>query len=65
LTVGHKLSTELPVIIIDVVAGLVGFLLALGSWKASGREIDRNTVIFCAKMFAGIVLFGFVLAFIM
>jgi dolichol kinase len=65
LTVAHTLSKELPVIVIDAVAGLVGFLLALGWWKASGRELDRSAVVFCAKMFAGIVLFGFVLAFIL
>jgi hypothetical protein len=56
---------ELPVLMIDLVGGIVGFVIALGWWKVSGRTLDRDTTIFIAKIFAGIALFGMVLAFIM
>ncbi len=36
-----------------------------GWWKVSGRELDRDTKIFLAKICGGICLFGMVLAFIM
>jgi hypothetical protein len=65
VAVDHTFSGELPAIVIDVVAGLVGFVLSLGWWKMSGRELDCSAVIFSAKMFGGITLFGMVLAFIM
>ena len=35
-----------PLLLIDVVGGLVGFLIALGWWKASGRTMDRDAVMF-------------------
>lgn len=56
---------ELPVLMIDLIGGIVGFVIALGWWKVSGRTLDRDTTIFIAKIFAGIALFGMVLAFIM
>lgn len=54
-----------PVLLIDLVGGMVGFIIALGWWKVSGRTVDRDSTIFIAKIFAGIVLFGMALAFIM
>lgn len=56
---------EAPVLFIDLVGGIVGFIIALGWWKVSGRTVDRDSTIFIAKIFAGIALFGMVLAFIM
>lgn len=56
---------EAPVLLIDLVGGIVGFIIALGWWKVSGRNVDRDSTIFIAKIFAGIALFGMVLAFIM
>ena len=56
---------EAPVLLIDLVGGIVGFIIALGWWKVSGRTVDRDSTIFIAKIFAGMALFGMVLAFIM
>jgi hypothetical protein len=55
---------ELPVLIIDVVGAAVGFVIAISWWKASGRELDRDAVVFIAKLFGGIALAGMILAFI-
>jgi hypothetical protein len=56
---------EAPVLLIDLIGGIVGFVIALGWWKVSGRTVDRDSTIFIAKIFAGIALFGMILAFIM
>jgi hypothetical protein len=61
----EKIIKELPVLIIDVVGGLVGFGLAVGWGKVSGRDMNRDTVVFLAKIFGGIALFGMFLAFVM
>jgi hypothetical protein len=45
--------------------GIVGFALAVGWGKATGKKMDRATVIFLAKVFGGIALFGMALAFIL
>ena len=55
---------EAPVLLIDLVGGIVGFFIALGWWKVSGRTVDRISTIFIAKIFAGITLLGMVLTFI-
>jgi hypothetical protein len=60
-----KIITVLPVLAIDLCVGLIGFILALGWWRVSGRGTDRDTIIFLAKIFGGIALFGMVLAFVM
>jgi hypothetical protein len=62
---GHPLSKEAPGLLIDVVFGMVGFLLAISWGKVSGRQMDRDTVLFLAKMFGGITVFGAVLLFVM
>ena len=54
---------EAPVLLIDLVGGIVGFVIALAWWKVSGRNLDRDSTIFIAKIFAGITLFGMALAF--
>jgi hypothetical protein len=56
---------EAPVLLIDLIGGVVGFILALGWWKISGRTVDRDSTIFIAKIFGGIALFGMFLAFVM
>jgi hypothetical protein len=56
---------EVPVLLIDLVGGIVGFIIALGWWKVSGRTVDRDSTIFLAKIFGGIALFGMFLAFVM
>ena len=61
----HTFSKEAPVLLIDLVAGTIGFLLAVSWGKVSGRDMDRDTVLFLAKMFGGIMVFGAVLAFVM
>ena len=45
-----------PLVEIDIAVGVIGCLLALGWGKASGREMDRDTVLFLCKMFGGISL---------
>jgi hypothetical protein len=41
--------------------GIVGFLLSFGLGKLTGRDMDRDTVLFLAKMWGGIVLFFLVI----
>ncbi len=45
--------------------GIVGFTVSLGWGKTTGRDMDRDTVVFLAKMWGGIVLFGLTLNLIM
>jgi hypothetical protein len=54
-----------PALIIDLVIGIAGFSLSVGWGKASGRKMDRGTMLFLAKLWGGIALFGMVLAFVM
>lgn len=60
-----KIPKVLPVLLIDLGMGIVGFIVGLAWWRVSGRDTDRDTVIFMVKFWGGIVLFGIVLAFIM
>ncbi len=50
---------------IILAVGIVGFIVSLGWGKASGRDMDRDTVLFLAKMWGGGVLVFLVLNFIM
>jgi hypothetical protein len=61
----HTLTKEAPALLIDVVLSIVAFFLMAGWWKVSGRELDRDTTVFLAKICGGICLFGMLLAFIM
>jgi hypothetical protein len=45
-----------PLVEIDVAVGVIGCLLAIGWGKSSGREMDRDTVLFLCKLFGGISL---------
>jgi hypothetical protein len=60
-----KLTKLLPLLIIFPAVYCVGLGIALGVWKASGRTVDRDTIYFMAKVFAGIAIFGIVLGFLM
>ena len=44
--------------------GIVGFLASLSWAKVIGRELDRDTVLFLAKIWGGIVLLFLVIDFI-
>jgi hypothetical protein len=61
----HTLTKEAPVLLIDVVMSVVAFFLMAGWWKVSGRQLDRDSVFFLAKICCCICIFGMVLAFIM
>jgi hypothetical protein len=43
-----------PVMGIELGVGVVGSVLAVLWGKASGRDMDRDTVLFLCKMFGGI-----------
>jgi hypothetical protein len=60
-----SISKEAPALIIDLGIGVVGFVLSIVWGKVSGRDMDRDTVLFLAKVWGGIAAFGMVLAFIM
>jgi hypothetical protein len=60
-----KLAREIPLLMIALGIGIVGFALAVGWGKATGKTMDRATVVFLAKVFGGIALFGMALAFIL
>lgn len=45
-----------PLVEIDVAVGVLGSLLAIGWGKTTGRQADRDTVLFLCKMFGGISL---------
>jgi hypothetical protein len=60
-----SISKEAPALLIDLGIGVVGFVLSVGWGKVSGRNMDRDTTLFLAKVWGGIALFGMVLAFIM
>jgi hypothetical protein len=60
-----SISKEAPALIIDLGVGVVGFVLSIVWGKVSGRDMDRDTVLFLAKVWGGIAAFGMVLAFIM
>ena len=49
---------------IMIAFGIFGFLASLSWGKAIGRDMDRDTVLFLAKMWGGIVLFFLVIDFI-
>ena len=58
------LIREAPVLFIDLIGGVVGYVIAIGWWKISGRTLDSDSAIFIAKIFGGITLFGMFLAFV-
>ncbi len=61
----NSFHREAPALIICSVLGIVGFIVSVGWGKTTGREMDRDTILFLAKVWVGIALAGMVLAFIM
>ena len=59
-----KTESTILIAVTMLAVGIVGFLLSLGWGKTTGREMDRDTVLFLAKMWGGIVLFFLVIDFI-
>ena len=57
-------SSKLFVLSMDVAVGVVGFFIALGWWKISGRTVDRASTILIAKIFGGIIIFGMIMVFL-
>ena len=58
----NELTIFLAAIMMAV--GIVGFLASLSWGKVMGRNMDRNTVLFLAKIWGGIVLLFLVIDFI-
>jgi hypothetical protein len=58
-------ASEVFVLGIDLLVGVVGFTACLGWGKATGRETDRDAIILLLKVWGGIALFGMVLTLIM
>ena len=59
-----SISREAPALIIDLGIGVVGFVLSFGWGKVSGRNMDRDTTLFLAKVWGGVAIFGMILTFI-
>ena len=60
-----SISKEAPALVIDLGIGVVGFVLSVGWGKVTGRNMERDTILFLAKLWGGIALFGMILAFLM
>jgi hypothetical protein len=59
-----KLLEQLLVVTICLFGtSVVGFGLALGWFKAVGRELDREAILFAAKMWGGMFVGGILLFF--
>jgi hypothetical protein len=52
-----KTESTILVAVVMLAVGIVGFLMSLGWAKVAGRDMDRDTVLFLAKMWGAIVLF--------
>ncbi|HKF46782.1 MAG TPA: hypothetical protein VKB38_05445 [Terracidiphilus sp.] len=61
----HTFAHEAPLLFIDIGVGVVGFLLSLAWGAASRTKMTGGKVRVLALAWAGITLFGMVLAFVM
>ena len=59
-----KNETTIFLAAIMLAVGIVGFLASLSWGKVMGRNMDRDTVLFLAKIWGGIVLLFLVIDFI-
>jgi hypothetical protein len=59
-----KTETTIYLAAIMLAVGIVGFLASLSWGKVIGRDMDRDTVLFLAKIWGGIVLLFLVIDFI-
>jgi hypothetical protein len=53
------------VILVDIGVAVAGVLMSIGRGKRSGMDMDRDTILFLVKMWAGIALFGIAIYFVM
>jgi predicted MFS family arabinose efflux permease len=51
--------------VILLAVGIIGFFASIAWGKATGRDMDRDTILFLGKMWGGIVLVFLILNFIM
>ena len=59
-----KNDTTIFLAAIMLAVGIVGFLASLSWGKVMGREMDRDAVLFLAKIWGGIVILFLVIDFI-
>ena len=59
-----KNETTIFLAAIMLAVGIVGFLASLSWGKVMGRNMDRDTVLFLAKIWGGIVILFLVIDFI-
>ena len=52
------------VLIMDIIVGIVGFGLSVIWGKLSGRDMDRDTMLFLSKVWGGIAAFGIIMVFL-
>lgn len=50
-----RVETTALIAVVTLVVGIIGFLASMGWSKATGNDLDRDKVIFLAKMWGGIV----------
>jgi hypothetical protein len=60
-----KGTKELAGVIIVLLIGSVSFALAMGWGKITGEGMDRDAVLFLAKIFGVMTLVGIILVFIL
>jgi hypothetical protein len=62
---GMRMSVEkIFVLMMDIVVGCLGFGLSILWGKFTGRDMDRDTVLFLGRLWGGIAIFGMVMLFI-
>ena len=59
----HTFAREAPLLAIDLAVGLLGFGLSILWGRATQKEMGLGTVRLLAFAWAGIALFGMILAF--
>ena len=49
---------------VDILVGFLGFGLSFLWGKITGRDMDRDTVLFLGKLWGGIAIFGMIMLFV-
>ncbi len=52
------------VLMMDIVVGFLGLGLSILWGKLTGKDMDRDTILFLGKLWGGIAIFGMVMLFI-
>ncbi len=52
------------VFVVDIVVGFLGFGLSVLWGKFTGRDMDRDTMLFLGKLWGGIAIFGMIMLFV-